>query len=183
MELLQKLELWSVPVLIFSAGIGDVIQYALKSNKSQLVDHVQDNNRFTNDIFSSCDSMRNTHIISNFMGWNDGGLFIGFKGKMIHTLNKNEHSIPSNSNYFEELKQRTSVILMGDSLTDLQMTEGMKHDVILKIGYLNNLLVGEDDRVENYMNSFDVVLVNDESTDFVHEFVNTIAGDSKSLQK
>lgn len=62
---------------------------------------------------------------------------VDFKGKLIHTFNKNEDAIHS-SDYFEKLCGRTNVILMGDSLGDIKMALGVPQpSKVLKIGFLN----------------------------------------------
>ena len=62
----------------------------------------------------------------------------GFVGELIHSFNKNESAIHE-SDYFKELNHRENVILLGDSLGDLNMAEGAKDAKhILKIGFLND---------------------------------------------
>lgn len=62
---------------------------------------------------------------------------VGFKGNLIHVFNKNEDAIHS-SNYFEKLRLRTNVILMGDSIGDVKMAFGVPQpNSVLKIGFLN----------------------------------------------
>ena len=62
---------------------------------------------------------------------------MGFKGDLIHVFNKNENVI-HNSDYFEKLESRENIILLGDSLGDLQMAEGAtKAKNVLRIGFLN----------------------------------------------
>lgn len=38
---------------------------------------------------------------------------------------------------FQELTGRSNVILLGDSTGDAKMADGVPHDTILKIGFLN----------------------------------------------
>jgi len=65
-------------------------------------------------------------------------VLIGFKGELLHVFNKNEHSIHK-SDYFEKIRHRDSVILLGDSLGDLRITEGAQNCTnLLKIGFLND---------------------------------------------
>ena len=53
--------------------------------------------------------------------------------------NKNETSVPHSSTYFQDLSHRHNVILMGDSLGDLQMSKGVEPpSTILTIGFLND---------------------------------------------
>lgn len=38
----------------------------------------------------------------------------------------------------QELSGRSNVILLGDSVGDAKMADGVPHDTVLKIGFLNN---------------------------------------------
>ncbi|KOX75971.1 Cytosolic 5'-nucleotidase 3, partial [Melipona quadrifasciata] len=82
-ELLKKLHLAKVPVLVFSAGLGDIVEAILKS-QGILFDNVK--------------------IISNFLKYEDGKL-AGFQNeRLIHVFNKNEHAIEQD--YFKFLEGR-----------------------------------------------------------------------------
>ena len=61
---------------------------------------------------------------------------IGFQNEMIHVYNKNENVI-HDSDYFQNIEHRTSMILMGDSIGDLHMADGAEVVHKLKIGFLN----------------------------------------------
>ena len=62
---------------------------------------------------------------------------MGFEDEIIHTFNKNENAVHKSA-YFEQLKTRSNIILMGDSLGDLHMADGVQENSAqLKIGYLN----------------------------------------------
>ncbi len=65
---------------------------------------------------------------------------IGWQDAIIHSLNKNESAVhQSDSSYFEKLTCRENVILLGDNLGDLKMSQGVAHiKNILKIGFLND---------------------------------------------
>lgn len=66
------------------------------------------------------------------------GLLRAFKGELIHIYNKREGAM-LNTGHFEELRSRPNVLLMGDSLGDLNMADGVQDmKFILKIGYLND---------------------------------------------
>lgn len=110
-----------VPILVFSAGVGDVIDEALHANS------------LTGD---------NVKVISNYMTFDSDGKLVAFTGKLIHMYNKNESSIPHNSTYFQDLSHRNNVLLMGDSLGDLQMSKGVEPpSTVLTIGFLNDKVV------------------------------------------
>lgn len=61
-----------------------------------------------------------------------------FKGELIHVYNKREGAL-LNTGHFQELRTRPNVLLMGDSLGDLTMADGVQDmENILKIGFLND---------------------------------------------
>ena len=63
---------------------------------------------------------------------------VGFASdEIIHTFNKNESAIHS-SDYFQNIRHRENLILLGDSIGDLKMAEGAENvENSLKIGFLN----------------------------------------------
>ena len=66
------------------------------------------------------------------------GLLKAFKGELIHIYNKREGAL-LNTGHFEELRTRPNVLLLGDSLGDLTMADGVQDmENILKIGFLND---------------------------------------------
>jgi 5'-nucleotidase len=71
-EYFSTLEANAVPLLIFSAGIGDVIVDTMKN-------HNQSNRNLLEENWTL---QSNIHIISNFMKWNDDGRLIGFQGTL-----------------------------------------------------------------------------------------------------
>jgi len=146
MDLLSKN---NIPLLIFSAGLGEIIKGFLE---------------LKNKLF------KNIHIIANFLEFDGKGEVIGYKSKIIHTFNKNEYAI-RNTPYYKEVEKRKNVLLLGDNLGDLGMSEGVKHNSIIKIGFLNE---HEDKLLEKFKENYDVVILNDGSMDFVNELVSGI---------
>ena len=138
-----------IPLLIFSAGIGDSIE-VLMEKRHYLADNI--------------------HIVSNFFIFDDEGTAIDVKRPFIHSYSKNEHEI-ENTDYLQSIKEKPNVILLGDSLGDLGMTEGIDHDTVLKIGFLN-------DNIENlrddYEKAFDIVIMGSESIQYVNEILARI---------
>lgn len=115
--MMNTLEKFDIPVLILSAGLGDLVEEICKSEK----------------IMSN-----NVKIVSNFLDFDADGRVTGIKGNMIHMFNKNESAI-HDSPYFKRLEHRSNIILIGDSLGDLHMADGVKDaECVLKIGFLNN---------------------------------------------
>ncbi|WJX20090.1 5'-nucleotidase [Trifolium repens] len=150
-ELFEFLEERDIPVLIFSAGLADIIEEVLRQKLHR--------------------SFKNVKIVSNRMVFNDDGQLVSFKGKLIHSLNKNEHAldmaapvherfgdidIPTNDN--DLLKKRTNVLLLGDHTGDLGMSDGLNYDTRISVGFLNHNV---ENSLSCYREAFDVVLVND----------------------
>lgn len=110
-------------------------------------------------------------VISNFHNFDENDLILGPKGEYIHAYNKNETAL-KNTEYYEMVKERNNVILMGDSIGDAGMAEGMDHcDVVIKIGFLERDM---EDNLQNYVNEFDIVLIDDHSMDVVNAILNKI---------
>ncbi|XP_004314941.2 cytosolic 5'-nucleotidase 3A isoform X1 [Neophocaena asiaeorientalis asiaeorientalis] len=146
----DKLQQYSIPVFIFSAGIGDVLEEVIRQA----------------GVYYP-----NVKVVSNFMDFDDNGLLRGFKGELIHVFNKHDGSL-KNTEYFNQLKNNSNIILLGDSQGDLKMADGVANvEHILKIGYLNDRV---DELLEKYMDSYDIVLVKDESLDVANSILQKI---------
>lgn len=139
-----------VPLLIFSAGIGDVLEEVIRQNH----------------VFHS-----NVTIISNYMDFDHTGILQAFKGPLIHTFNKREGAL-SHAAHLTELKGRPNVLLLGDSLGDLTMADGVSNaQNTLTIGFLNDQV---EERKELYVNAFDIVLVKDETLEIPNAILKNI---------
>nr|CAG8443365.1 11859_t:CDS:2 [Entrophospora candida]CAG8446124.1 8714_t:CDS:2 [Entrophospora candida] len=140
-----------VPLLVFSAGIGNVIEQVLRSK-----------NLYDQD---------NMHIVSNQMGFNPTtGICDRFEEPLVHIFNKSE-VVVKESPYHAAIEDRRNVILLGDSMGDLQMSSGISHDVSLTIAFLN---VRIDEHLDEYLKSFDIVMVNDGPMDCVNIILSNI---------
>ncbi|NQU98035.1 hypothetical protein HQ533_01080, partial [Candidatus Woesearchaeota archaeon] len=139
----------NIPLLIFSAGIGDIIKGHLESEGLLY---------------------NNMHIISNFFNYDKKGNVRGYKSKIIHSFNKDEFAIKE-TKYFGMIKERKNVILIGDSLGDTDMAKGLEHETILKIGFLNKNI---EKNKNIYEKNFDAVILNDGPMDFVVSMIKSI---------
>ncbi|XP_071027870.1 cytosolic 5'-nucleotidase 3-like [Oncorhynchus clarkii lewisi] len=129
----------SIPLLIFSAGLGDVLEEVIRQA----------------GVFHP-----NVKVFSNYMDFDETGVLKAFKGELIHIYNKREGAL-LNTGHFQELKSRHNVLLVGDSLGDLTMADGVHSmENILKIGFLNDKV---EERKTSYLNAYDIVLVKDET--------------------
>ncbi|CAF1369163.1 unnamed protein product [Adineta ricciae] len=153
-EFITELLTSQTPILIFSAGLGDVIQFFFEERIPE----------FKHNHESS-------HIVSNFIQYDDQGKVISFSEKLIHSFNKNEHEI-HDTPYFQTIANRPNVILLGDTLGDIGMTGGMKNlKQILKIGYLNH---STPEKLEVYKNAYDIVICDDQTFDVPNAILNAI---------
>ncbi|KAM4536195.1 cytosolic 5'-nucleotidase 3-like [Fundulus diaphanus] len=142
----------AIPLLIFSAGIGDILEEVIRQA----------------NVFHP-----NVKVISNYMDFDESGILRAFKGELIHIYNKREGAL-LNTGHFEELRSRPNVLLMGDSLGDLDMADGVQDmKNILKIGFLNDKL---KERKQSYMDSYDVVLVEDASLEVPNAVIRFLTG-------
>jgi len=137
---------YHIPLLVFSAGLGDIIEGLL--NKYNINDE-------------------NVNVISNFYDFDSTGKIKGYKGKIIHTFNKGEVAI-KNDLHFNYIKDKKNVILLGDSLGDLDMAKGVDHNVVLKIGFFNK---GDDRLLEKYKEYYDVLILNDGPMDYINNLL------------
>lgn len=163
-ELFEYLEEKSVPVLIFSAGLADVIEEVFRQKLQR--------------------SFKNIKIVSNRMVFDDNGHLVSFRGKTIHVLNKNEHSLDMSApvhnqlgdmnglnNESHSVKKRTNVLLLGDHIGDLGMSDGLNYENRIAVGFLNDNI---DDSIESYSEAFDIVYLNDASMGAVVDLVTEL---------
>ncbi|KAK2493475.1 hypothetical protein MC885_010771 [Smutsia gigantea] len=146
----DKLRQHNIPVFIFSAGIGDILEEVIRQA----------------GVYHT-----NITVVSNFMDFDDNGILKGFKGELIHVYNKHDGAL-KNTDYFSQLKDNSNIILLGDSQGDIRMADGVANvEYILKIGYLNDRV---DELLAKYMDSYDIVLVKDESLDVANSILQKI---------
>ncbi|NXP17944.1 5NT3B nucleotidase, partial [Scytalopus superciliaris] len=149
-EFFDQLHQNNVPLFIFSAGIGDVLEEIIHQA----------------NVFYS-----NVKVVSNYMAFDDDGVLMHFKEPLIHTYNKN-NTVLQGTGYLQQLSSRTSVIVLGDSMGDLTMADGIPNvENILKIGFLNDKV---EERREKYLDAFDIVLESDETLDVVNGILRYI---------
>ena len=153
-NMLKTLHNKEVPVLVLSAGVGD------------LINHIMDH-------FGVLHS--NVKLVSNFLKFDEEGNIVGLKGEeseLIHMYNKAE-TVRKRS---EEASERKNVIVLGDSLGDLHMAAGVKDpNVVLTIGFLNNNI---ESSLETYKENFDIVLVDDQTMSFPNSLLGEILSSS-----
>jgi len=154
--LLNALNEAKIPVLVMSAGLGDLIE-AILSHYGVL--------------------HSNTNLVSNFLEFDINGIVTGLRHgeEVIHMFNKSK--IVQSKSEGTEYAERKNVVLLGDSLGDLQMADGVKDpEVVLSIGFLNKNISSS---LETYKQNYDVVLVDDQTMDFANALLSDISSHPK----
>ncbi len=147
-SLLHKL---NIPLVFVTASVGDmVLEYIKKEGIA----------------------FDNVHVIGNNFKYNSSGKVIGIKPPIVHTFNKSEISL-KNLSVYKELLERKNVILLGDSLGDIDMVEGFHYDNLIKIGFLNSNV---QELLENYKSAFDIVITGDGDFSYVNDLLKRILG-------
>lgn len=133
-ELLVQANQNDIPVIILSAGIGNVIEQFLRESKCYF---------------------ENMYIISNFIEFDAEGNMKKFdNNKIIHTLNKTmEHHLPVQ--WKEKLQKKKYALLFGDLIEDLNMISIKQKEDAITVGFLEKNV---EENLDRYRQNFDVVL-------------------------
>lgn len=110
----------------------------------------------------------NVHIVANYYEYNKDGYVINFKKPIIHSLNKYEITVREFP-FFDQLKERKNVILLGDQIDDLGMIEGFDYDNLLTIGFAN-----EKADESKFDKKFDVLITENDDFNFINELTKKI---------
>jgi len=149
LEFISLLNDYGIPLIFMSAAPGDMLIEYLKENGL---------------LFP------NVYVISNLYEFDKNGKAIKIQEPIIHTFNKTEVSLKEYPVY-KEIKPRTNVILLGDSVRDIGMIEGFPYKTLLKIGFLNENV--EQD-LADFKKNFDIILLNDIDMDYVNHLAKEI---------
>jgi HAD superfamily hydrolase (TIGR01544 family) len=151
---LTSLTAQGVPLLLFSAGIGDIIEETLMQVLGKVPVDV--------------------HIVSNHMKFDkDGEHLVGWTAPVFHVFNK-KASAALHSPFFQkfDLTHRNNVLLVGDSTGDVHMSEGLQctADSVIRVGFLNDRV----ERLPDYLEIYDVVILGDPGFGLVNSLLETI---------
>ena len=146
LKLLEILNKNNIPLIIMSAGPGDMIKEYLRS-EGKLYENI--------------------HIVANFFKWGKDGKAIDIEKPIIHSLNKHEIEIKG-LNIYDELTKRTNVLLLGDNLEDIGMIEGFPYKELIKVCFLNE---NAEKRKKYFLKNYDVVITEDGDMDYVNKLL------------
>ncbi|KAM3720313.1 putative cytosolic 5'-nucleotidase [Dirofilaria immitis] len=160
---LEELERLKIPLIIFSAGISNVIEASL--------------------LFELGRIPENVHIMSNTMYFNEMGVSCKFSEPVIHSFSKNGNLLEKCLETVQDLKLKNRIILLGDSLGDLCMLDGCsllnESDItVLKVGFLNKNV---DILLDSFVENFDMVIMRDQTMDILRHLNYILFGVGKSL--
>ncbi|CAJ1439804.1 unnamed protein product [Effrenium voratum] len=124
-----------IPVIIMSAGLGDVIEEFLRQVPFELG--------------------ASTHIVSNRMAFDAAGRLVEFSEPLLHMFNKTAAFFPEATK--ELVKGRRFCMLFGDGVGDSTMADGLEVET-LKVGFLNEKV---EERLLEFQQKFDVVVTGD----------------------
>ncbi len=142
-DFLKILQEKNIPLLIISAsGLGrESIEMFFKKH------------------FGTADGI---YVVSNEFVWDKKGFMMSAKEPIVHSLNKDE-SILSSFPFYNKIKNRKNIILLGDSLDDSSMSKGFNSRALIKIGFLNNNI---EKSLPAYLQNYDVVVTKDGTFDY-----------------
>ncbi len=151
LEFIDSLYQNNIPlVIISSSGVGETIPILLEREKK---------------------NYSNIHAITNYFKWDKNGQATGIKMPIIHVFNKDESSVKDYPAIYSKIKNRKNVILLGDSEGDLGMLNGVEHESVIKIGFLNENI---EKNLNNYKKNFDVILLNDSNFSYINKMMQEI---------
>jgi len=111
----------------------------------------------------------NIDVIGNDFIWGNDGKARDVKKPIIHSFNKDE-TLLQNFPAFDNIKNRTNVLLLGDGLGDIGMAEGFDYKNIIKVGFLS----GDESQLPDYVENYDAVILGDGSFEYVNNLIRKI---------
>jgi 5'-nucleotidase len=144
-ELFQIAHRNGIPVIVVSAGLGNVIEEVIR----------QCIRKPSGEVGTPWENVR---VLSNTLLWNAEGRFKGHSEPLIHMFNKSLQDAPTSLKHM--IAGRHVGLLCGDGLGDLTMADGHDTTTVLRVGFLNEKI---DERLEQYCaeNAYDRVVLND----------------------
>lgn len=109
----------------------------------------------------------NIYFIVNRFKWDKEGKAIGHKEPLIHSMNKDEQILEEEPEIYKNIKDRRDVVLLGDSLGDLDMITGFDYEQLLTISFLCYNITNK--RRKSFKDSFNVVLEGESGFGFVND--------------
>lgn len=144
-ELFQIAHRKGIPIIVVSAGLGNVIEEVIR----------QCIRKPSGEVGSPWNNVR---VLSNTLLWNHAGHFKGHSEPLIHMFNKSLQDAPEDVK--DLIEGRHVGVLVGDGLGDLTMADGHQTTTVIKVGFLNEKI---EERLPSYCadGAYDRVVLND----------------------
>lgn len=114
---------------------------------------------------------KNIEIVSNNFIWDENGNATWYDDRVIHTFNKWEVSLKNFPEIYKKIENRKNVILLWDSLWDINMADWFDYENILKIWFYNE----EDEKgLEKYKELYDVVIIWDSDFSYINSLFDKL---------
>lgn len=137
-----------IPIIIISAGVGNIIEQFL----------IRNNCYYSNIL-----------ICSNFLEY-ENGVVCGVKdNNLINPLNKNEIYLPKTIS--EKINNKNNLLLLGDSISDINMATNSSKKTVFKIGFLDENI---EKRLSSFKENYDFVCINSTSYNELSEKIKVL---------
>lgn len=144
-EFFKEMYKKDIPVVIMSAGVGNLIEKFLE--KEEVL-------------------YNNIILISNFFEFKDKKTYIDTE-KLMASSNKDYSKIPEDIRKI--LDKKENILLCGDIVEDIKMVNSNQRSKTLAIGFLDYNI---EKNLDIYNNNFDIVLADNETFDTVKEILS-----------
>merc|ERR1712187_503818 len=157
LELLALLATLEVPVLIVSAGVSDIIEEFLRQHSALTENITVCSNRLNYGADSAPQSLSPDPPITSFT---------------------KATAYQASASFFKEHAQRTTLVVLGDSCTDVDAAAKIPYEHTISVGFLNNKPI---EKATKYAQTFDALVLGSEgSLSGVIDFLNdVVVGHSK----
>lgn len=154
LNMLARLHALDVPVLIVSAGLSEVIEEFLRQHDALTENVTVCSNRLNYGADSAPQSVSPTPPITSFT---------------------KDTAYRASSAFFRQHQQRTTLIVIGDSCSDVDSATNVPHKHSVSIGFLNGKELHNESATKHLQTYDALVLGNDGSLGAVDELIDEIA--------
>jgi len=110
-------------------------------------------------------------VLSNAFIRDDDGYAIWRKDPVIHSMNKSEIAIQGFPIVYTKIAERKNVILLWDSLHDIEMIDWFDYTACIKIWFCND---SKKEVQDLFIQTYDVVISDDGDMSYLIEVLNQI---------
>lgn len=141
-----------IPLIILSAGIGEIIEARLAEEGV---------------------STDNIAIVANTLAFDADGTAVAYRTPLIHSLNKHAQRVAATP----EMAGRRNLLLLGDTLEDTRMAERISHTRLLSFAF-----PADSEHLREYHTGYDVVLAPEASLAPLNDVLADVCGASRNVE-